>query len=96
VKHKAPRSERLVRGEQHRPAMQVALVDDLEHEVGGVAADGQVAHFIDHENGRMRVARECRGKLPVSKRSTQLQLSSPASIVGSQIRNSSPGVSTPL
>jgi hypothetical protein len=28
--------------------MQVTLVDDLEHEFGGIPAHGEIADFIDH------------------------------------------------
>jgi hypothetical protein len=48
-----PRGQRFVGGEEHRAAMQVALVDDPEHEVGGVAAYGEIADFVDHEDGRV-------------------------------------------
>jgi len=63
VEHQAPCGKRLVGGEQHRPAMQVTLVDDLEHEVGGVAADGQVTDLVDYEHRSVRVARERSGQL---------------------------------
>jgi hypothetical protein len=38
--------------------MQIAFVDDLEHQVGGVATDGEIPDLIDHENGRVRVERQ--------------------------------------
>jgi hypothetical protein len=63
VQDQAPRRPRLVGGEKHRAAMQVALVDDLEHEVGGVTAHGEIAHFVNHRDGRVGVAREGRGQI---------------------------------
>jgi hypothetical protein len=42
LQYEPPCGERLIGRERHRPTMQVALVDDLEHEVRGVTADGEV------------------------------------------------------
>ena len=41
VQNAAPPGERwLVGGEQHRPAAQMTLVDDVEQDVGGIRAVG--------------------------------------------------------
>jgi hypothetical protein len=50
VEHPSPRSERLVRREEHGPAMQVAVVDDLEEYVGRVGAVAEIADLVDHED----------------------------------------------
>ena len=58
VQDPAPRGERLVRGEDHRPPVQVAVVDDLEEHVGRVRPVAEIAHLIDHQHVRMRVGRQ--------------------------------------
>jgi hypothetical protein len=46
----APLGEgRLVGGEDHGPATQVPVVDDVEQDVGGVGAVGQVADLVDDQ-----------------------------------------------
>ena len=56
VQHAAPGAERLVGGEDHGPVMQVAVVDDLEEDVGGVRPIAEVADLVDDEHVGMRVA----------------------------------------
>lgn len=58
VEHVAPSLGRLVGCEHHRAAADVALVDDMEQDVGGVVAVGEVADLVDHEYVRLHVARE--------------------------------------
>jgi len=55
VEDSAPVVERLVGGEDDRPPTQVAMVDDLEEDVGGVGAVGEVADFVDDEDMGMGV-----------------------------------------
>jgi hypothetical protein len=50
VEHAAPGIERLVGGEDHRALLQVALVHDVEEQVGGVVTARQVADLIDDED----------------------------------------------
>ncbi len=38
--------------------MQVAVVDDVEEDVGGIRAVGEVADLVDHEHVRVHVLRE--------------------------------------
>ena len=63
MQYETPSCQRFVGGEDHGAVMEIAVVDDLEHEVGGIAADGEVANFVDHEDGWMGVAREGSGEL---------------------------------
>ena len=51
VKNVAPRGERLVGGEDHGLALEVAGVDDVVEHVGGVLSEGEVADLVDHEDG---------------------------------------------
>jgi hypothetical protein len=62
VKHPAPVLEGLVGCEEHRALAQVAFVDDVEQDVGGVGPVGQVAELVDHEHRRARVRREQLGE----------------------------------
>jgi hypothetical protein len=50
VQDAAPGIERLVGGEDHGATVQVAVVDDVEEDIGGVGAIGQVAHLVDDED----------------------------------------------
>ena len=62
VQHQPPRGERFVGGEDHRSPVQVTLVDDLEHQIGGVTTDGQVADLVDHQHRGVRVVRQRPGQ----------------------------------
>jgi hypothetical protein len=53
VQHLAPRIERLVRGEDHRPPLEVALVDDMKEQIRGVRAVREVSHLIDDQHVRV-------------------------------------------
>jgi hypothetical protein len=59
VQDLAPGVEGLVGGEDHRAPLEVALVDDVVEDVGRLVAVGQVANFVDHEDVRVGVARDC-------------------------------------
>lgn len=50
----------------------VPLIDDVEEHVRGVGAVGEVADFIDDEDGRMRVGREGVGELAGAKRGREV------------------------
>ena len=50
VQHAAPRVRGLVRGDDNRAACEVAAVNDLEQQVGGIRAVGQVAQLVNHED----------------------------------------------
>ena len=54
----APVLEGLVGGEEHGAAAEMAVVDDMEEHVGGVAADAEVADFADHEDGVEEIVEE--------------------------------------
>ncbi len=47
MEHLAPPLRVLVRGEQHRAVTDVALVDDVVEDVGGVVPVGEVADLRD-------------------------------------------------
>jgi hypothetical protein len=46
----APGRQRLVRGENHRASVQVAVIDDLEEHVRSVRAVAEVADLVDHQD----------------------------------------------
>jgi len=50
VEDPAPLIKGLVGGEDHGPPAQVAVVDDLKEDVGGVGAVGEVADFVDDQD----------------------------------------------
>ena len=50
VKDASPLPRPLVGGEDHRLLAEVAVVDDVEEDVGGVLTAGHVAHLIDDED----------------------------------------------
>lgn len=54
----SPSAERFVRGEEHRPAMQVAVVHDREEHVGRVGTVAEIADLVDHEDVGMGVGRQ--------------------------------------
>ena len=58
VEHLAPGAQRLTGGEEHRPLMQIPLVDQVIEHIGGIRPVAQIADLIDHEDVRMRVERE--------------------------------------
>ena len=55
VQHAAPRGERLVGGEDHRALVQVAVIHDLEEDVGCVRAIAEIADLVDDEHVGMGV-----------------------------------------
>src|SRR5438045_5352921 len=65
VKHLAPSLNRFIRGEDHRPTLEIALVDDLEQHVRRVGRMDEVANFIDHENRVMAEGMERLRQTPV-------------------------------
>lgn len=56
VEHPPPIVDRLVCGEEHRPFAQGPIVDHVVEHVGGLGAVGEIAHLVDHQDVRMRVA----------------------------------------
>jgi hypothetical protein len=59
VEDVAPAVGVLVRGEEHRAAADVALVDHVVEHVGSVVAVGEVADLVDDEHVRSQINREC-------------------------------------
>ena len=55
VEDAAPGFERLVGRKEHGAFPTVAVVDDVEENVGGIGAVGEVADFVDDEDVGMRV-----------------------------------------
>ncbi len=62
VKDRSPLPGVFVGGEDHRAALQVAVVDDVEEHVGSVGSVGQVTDLIDDQDRRVSVAREGLGE----------------------------------
>jgi hypothetical protein len=58
VEHGATGRERLVRREQHRPLLEVSVVDDVEEHVGGVVRVREAADLVDDENVGARVVEQ--------------------------------------
>ncbi len=63
VKDRSPLPGMFVGGEDHRAPLEVAFVDDVEQDVGGVGSIGEVTDLIDHQDGGMSVARQSQGEL---------------------------------
>jgi hypothetical protein len=55
VQHSSPLAEGLIGGKDHRSFSQVAIVDHVKQNIGGIRTVGQVANFIDDQNVRMGV-----------------------------------------
>jgi hypothetical protein len=68
VQDPAPRGERFVRREKHRAMMQVAFVDDVEEDVGGVGPVGEIADFVDDQHVGMGVGRQRVAELALAGR----------------------------
>lgn len=60
------RERRLVGGEEDGALADVAIVDDVEEDVGGVGSVGQVADLVNDEHMRLRVGRERGPEPPVA------------------------------
>jgi len=58
VEDSGPGGEGFVGGDDNRAALEVSLVDDLEEDVGGVEWVGEVAEFVDDEDGGVDVGIE--------------------------------------
>jgi hypothetical protein len=54
----SPGGKRLVRGEEQWLALEIALVDDLEENVGSAVLEAQIADLIDNEHGQTGEFRE--------------------------------------
>ena len=63
----SPRLQCLVRREDHRSVTTMTLIDHVKEHVGGVGTVGEVAHFIDDQDGRMRVRLQRLGELARAK-----------------------------
>jgi hypothetical protein len=55
VQHAAPRLQCLVRCKDHGPVAAMPFIHDVKEHVRRVGAVGEVAHFVDHQDGGMRV-----------------------------------------
>jgi len=64
VKDLAPRIDRLVRREDHRPVSEVAFVHHLEEHVGGIGRVDEIADLVDHEDGDVGVGAKGFGETP--------------------------------
>ncbi len=53
----APAFGSLVGGEDHGAPSDVALVDDVEEDVGGVIAVGEITDFVDDEDVRFEISK---------------------------------------
>ena len=58
VEDRSPLPRVLVGREDHRAALQVPVVDDVEQDVGGVRTVGEVADFVDDQDVGVSVARQ--------------------------------------
>lgn len=65
VKDLAPSIEGLVGREDHRPLLEMALIDHVVEHVGRVVAVGQVADLVDDEDVRMGVVGHGLAELPL-------------------------------
>jgi hypothetical protein len=54
-----PATERLVGGENHGSLLEIALVDHVKKDVGGIRSVGQIADFINDEYAGVDVSRQC-------------------------------------
>ena len=54
----SPLAQWLIGGEDHRPFLQVPIVDHMEEHVGSVRTVGQISDLIDHQNMRVGIGRE--------------------------------------
>jgi hypothetical protein len=68
VQHASPPCERFVRREDHRPLLAMSIVHHVEEHVGGIGAVREIADLIDHQYGRMDIARERLGQPTGAKR----------------------------
>ena len=68
VQHAAPGRQRFVGGEDHRALVEVAVVDDLEEDIGRVGAVAEIADLVDHEHGDGYRSSECGGGGPGGRR----------------------------
>jgi NADPH:quinone reductase-like Zn-dependent oxidoreductase len=59
-------------GKDHGAAATMSLVHDVKEHIGSVGTVGEVAHFVDHQHGGVRVGRECLRELPGAKRTGQV------------------------
>ena len=58
MEHAAPGLQRLVRRKDHRALATMSLVHDMEEHIRRVGAVGEIANFIDDQDGRVGVGRE--------------------------------------
>ncbi len=72
VQDVAPALRVLVGGEDHRPAADVAIVDDVVEDVRGVVAVRDVANLVDDKHVRLHVARDGVVKLALATRGGEL------------------------
>ena len=68
----APGTERLVGREQRGAVMQVALIDDVEEEVGGIGPIAEIPDLIDDEDVGMRVRRQGMAEAALARRDGEL------------------------
>jgi hypothetical protein len=62
----------LVGREDHCALASMPLIDDVEEHIRGVGAVREIAHFIDDEDGGLRVGRQRVGQLAGAKRGRQI------------------------
>ena len=56
VEHLAPGFEGFVGGEDHGSLVQVAIIDDLEEDIGSIRAVGEIPDFVDDQDRGMGVS----------------------------------------
>jgi hypothetical protein len=72
VQHGSPALGLLVRREDHRALLDVPLVDDVEEDVRGVVAVGEVADLVHDQDVRSQVARQRVAQLASSARAREV------------------------
>ncbi len=55
MQHLPPLAERFIGGKDHRSFSQMAMVDDMKQDIGGIGPVGSITQLIDDQNVRMGV-----------------------------------------
>jgi hypothetical protein len=72
VEHAARFLGRFIGREHQRALAQMALVDDVEEDVGGIGNIGEVSELVDHEHARLRVRRKHLRQAALPRRGREL------------------------
>jgi hypothetical protein len=68
VEDATPGVEGLVGGEDHRAVLEMALVDDVEEQVGGIVPASEIPDLVDQKNVRADVLGERLAQAPLPAR----------------------------